>query len=469
MLDVAQKAIRLTSQLDLKYCESRVQSRKYTRIVLNHGRYEQATYGTGGGIGVRVLYKNAWGFSSSTQVDSRSVTDTCRKAASLSHSLSSYVKEDVTLSEESPVVKNVRQIIRTPPSEVSIEEKMEFVHGLYDEVIEFDPSIANAEIRYGDSELDEALATSEGTELQSSRISLFVAIDAIAKSGEKMVSCSERFGKLGGYEVLDRDELSALAQSAATRSVGLLNGKPAPPGRFTVVTDPRLTGVFAHEAIGHACEADAIVAEESILRGQLGDVVGSDLVTICDDSTLPSGWGSRGYDSEGVKTQKRTLVEKGILRSLIYDRKSAGKLGVNSNGGARAQSYAYPPIVRMSNTYVMPGKESLEELLEGIDYGILLKSTRGGAVDVARGVFQFNAEEARLIEKGELTSPLLNVSMSGMILETLSNITGISNDFELSIGTCGKSGQGVPVGDGGPFLRIENVVVGGIAGQTNLR
>ena len=468
MLDIARKAIELTSQLNLKYCESRIQSRRYTRIVLNHGRYEQATYGIDGGIGVRVLHKNAWGFSSSTRVNSRSIIDTCRKAASLSHSLSSYVKEDVTLSEEAPIQKNVRQKIRTPPSEVGIEEKMEFVHELYDKVVEFHPSIANAEIRYGDSELDEVLATSEGIELRSNRISLFVAIDAIAKSGEKMVSCSERFGKLGGYEVVDIGELSSLAQSAAARSVELLNGNPAPPGRFTVVTDPRLTGVFAHEAIGHACEADAIVAEESILRGRLGGKVGSDLVTICDDSTLPGGWGSRTYDSEGVKTQKRTLVEKGILRSFIYDRKSAGKLRVNSNGGARVQSYAYPPIVRMSNTYVMPGDESLEELLEGINYGILLKGTRGGAVDVARGVFQFNAEEARLIEKGEPTSPLLNVSMSGLILETLSNITGISNDFELSIGTCGKSGQGVPVGDGGPFLRIENVVVGGIVGQADV-
>jgi len=120
--------------------------------------------------------------------------------------------------------------------------------------------------------------------------------------------------------------------------------------------------------------------------------------------------------------------------------------------------------VRMSNTYILPGEEELEELLEGIDYGILLKSTRGGAVDVARGIFQFNAEEARLIEKGKVTTPLLNVSMSGLILETLSNVSGVSDDFELSIGTCGKSGQSVPVGDGGPFLRIKDVVVGGRVG-----
>ncbi len=467
MLDVAQKAIGLTSQLDLEYCESRVQKRRFTRIVLNHGRYDQATYGMDGGIGIRVLYGNAWGFSSSTSVDSQSAVDTCCKAASLGRSLSSYVKEDVTLSDESPIQEDVRQRVDTPPSEVDFEEKMRFVRELYDEVVNFHPSIVNAEIRYGDSELDEVLATSEGTELLSNRTALFVAIDAVAKSGEKMVSCSERFGKLGGYEVLDRGELSVLARSAATRSVELLDGNPAPSGRFTVVTDPRLTGVFAHEAIGHACEADAIVAEESILRGRLRDKVGSDLVTICDDSTLLGGWGSQEYDSEGVKTQKRTLVEKGILTSLIYDRKSAGKLEAHSNGGARTQSYAYPPIVRMSNTYVMPGDESLEELLEGIDHGILLKGTRGGEVDVARGVFQFNAEEARLIEKGEPTSPVLDVSMSGLILETLSNISGVSNDFELSIGTCGKSGQGVPVGDGGPFLRVENVVVGGRTEQAN--
>ncbi len=464
MLDQGQRALEITSELGVEYCESRIQRRKTTRIVLNHGRYKQATYGIERGLGIRVLYKNAWGFSSSTRIDSRAAIETSRRATELSRSLSPYVKEDVILSEEPSIKKDIRRKTVNPPSEIGIGEKMDLTQDLYREVIGFNPSVANAEIRYEDFEIDEVLATSEGTELISCRLGLSVGIDAVAKSGEKMVSCSERTGGIGGFEIADRGNLLALARSAAARSIELLDGKPAPSGRFTVVTDPKLTGVFAHEAIGHACEADAVVAEESILHGKLGSKIGSDLVTICDDSTLPNGWGSQEYDAEGVRTQKRTLVEKGILTSLIYDRRSAGKLGTNSNGGARTQSYEYPPIVRMSNTYILPGEEDFEELLEGVDHGIFLKSTRGGAVDVTRGIFQFNAEEARIIEKGKVTTPLLNVSMSGLILETLSNVSGVSDNFELSIGTCGKSGQSVPVGDGGPFLRIRNVVVGGRVG-----
>lgn len=464
MLDVAQKTVEMASKLDLDYCESRIQRRKSTRIAFNHGHYRQATYGIDRGAGIRVLCNNAWGFSSSSNIDLQSLRDACNKAASLSHVLSSYAKEKVTLSEEPSVQREILQHISIPPGEVDIKEKMNLVHDLYTQTIEFDSSIVNAEIRYGDLEIDETLATSEGTEIFSRVVGLFVAIDAIAKLGEKMVTCGERFGKLGGYELVDKDKLLTLAESAAKRSLKLLHGKPAPSGRFSVVTDPRLTGVFAHEAIGHACEADAIVADESILHGKMGEKVGSDLVTICDDSTIPSAWGSREYDSEGVKTQKRILVEKGVLTSLIYDRKSAGKLGTRSNGGARTQSYAHPPIVRMSNTYVLPGDQDLEQILEEIEYGIFLKGSRGGAVDVARGIFQFNAEEAYLIEKGEITMPLLNVSMSGLILETLSNVVGVSDDFSFSIGTCGKSGQGVPVSSGGPFLHIENVVVGGSLG-----
>ena len=464
MLNLGRKALEASSQQGVAFCESRIQRRIVTRIILNHGHYKQVTYGIERGVGVRILYRNAWGFCSSTRLNPRSVTETCRKAVQLSRSLSHHVKEDVILSEEPVVREEIRQKVTNPPSKIDIGEKMKLTCELYREVRGINQHVVNAEIRYEDFEIDEVLATSEGTELISRRVGLSVGIDAVAKSGEKMVSCSERTGGIGGFEIVDKDKLLTSARSAAARSLELLGGKTAPSGRFTVITDPKLTGVFAHEAIGHACEADAIVAEESILRGKLGNKVGSDLVTICDDSTVPNGWGSQEYDAEGVRTRNRTLVEKGIMTSLILDRKSAGKLGTRSNGGARTQSYEYPPIVRMSNTYVQPGEENLEELLEDIDYGILLKGSRGGAVDVAQGIFQFNAEEARLIEKGKTTIPLLNVSMSGLILETLSNVSGVSDDFELSIGTCGKSGQSVPVGDGGPFLRIKDVVVGGKVG-----
>jgi TldD protein len=284
----------------------------------------------------------------------------------------------------------------------------------------------------------------------------------VAKQADKLTSARERMGKIGGYELFQEENGRETMKKAALRAVGLLKAKPAPSGRFTVIVDPRLAGVFAHEAVGHCCEADLIIAGESILAGKIGKVVGSELVSIYDDSTLAGGWGSQRYDDEGVLTKKRLLIENGVLTGYITNKEASAKLNMEPNGGARAESYAYPPIVRMSDTYIARGSQTFEELLEDIDHGVYLKASRGGQVDTAKGTFQFNAEEASLIEKGELTTPLLDVSLSGVTLETLHNIDAVAKDFEISIGFCGK-GQTVPAGDASPHIRIKNALVGGRA------
>ncbi|HDD63731.1 MAG TPA: TldD/PmbA family protein [Thermoprotei archaeon] len=266
---------------------------------------------------------------------------------------------------------------------------------------------------------------------------------------------------VSGYEAYRKFDLEGWAKRISEKAVKMLKAEPAPSGRFTVIADPDLTGVFTHEAVGHACEGDGIVAKESILTNMLGERIGSELVTIYDDSTYPNGWGSLKYDDEGVPTEKRLLIDEGILVGYINDRYTAFKLGMKPNGGARAQDYMHPPIVRMSNTYMAPGDWSFEEMVSEIKYGVYLLGSRGGQVDTAKGTFQFNAKEAYLIENGEITKPLLDVSLSGLTLETLKNIDAVGKDFKLRSGTCGKGGQGVPAGTGGPHVRIVNAVVGG--------
>jgi TldD protein len=304
--------------------------------------------------------------------------------------------------------------------------------------------------------------SSDGANILTNLSRVYSSVNAVAKQADKLTSARERLGKIGGYELFQEEDGQKIMKKAAERAVNLLKAKPAPSGRFTVIVDPRLAGVFAHEAVGHGCEADLIIAGESILAGKIGKVVGSELVSIYDDSTLAGGWGSEKYDDEGVPTKKRLLIEKGVLKGYITNKEASAKLNMEPNGGARAESYAYPPIVRMSDTYIARGSQTFEELLEGIDYGVYLKASRGGQVDTAKGTFQFNAEEAGLIEKGELTTPLLDVSLSGVTLETLHNIDAVAKDFEISLGFCGK-GQTVPAGDGSPHIRIKNALVGGRA------
>ena len=193
----------------------------------------------------------------------------------------------------------------------------------------------------------------------------------------------------------------------------------------------------------------------------MGEQIASDIVNIFDDASLTEGFGYYPYDVEGVKTKANQLVKNGKLVSLLNSRSTASKLGMKSSGNARS-IISDQPIVRMSNTYLQPGDMDVDELFKDIDNGIYLKGSRGGQVDTGKGIFQFNAAEGYMVENGEITTPLRDVSLSGNILETLKNIDAIGNDFELSVGFCGKDGQTAPVGDGGPHTRIQNALVGGM-------
>ncbi|MFQ5888120.1 MAG: TldD/PmbA family protein, partial [Candidatus Hydrothermarchaeales archaeon] len=269
---------------------------------------------------------------------------------------------------------------------------------------------------------------------------------------------SERLGGTGGMEAIADCERSA--RVAAEKAIRLLTADEPPSGNFDVVLDPHLTGVFIHEALGHAAEADHILQDESILKGKLGEEIASNLVTVYDDSTLDGSFGFYSYDSEGIKGEKTTLIEEGILKSYLHSRETSSRLDQKNTGNARAQSFGHQPIVRMSNTYIKPGDHDFEELFDGIKRGIYLKGSKGGEVDTARGVFQFSAEEGFLIEKGEVTRAIKDVALSGETLEILRRISALGKDFDLSIGFCGKAGQAVPVGDGGPHIRTFATVGG---------
>ena len=284
-------------------------------------------------------------------------------------------------------------------------------------------------------------------------------INAVAASEEGIQFGHKSIGGSRGFEVIKDHDIDNFGRTAALKAVRLLNAKSPSSGSFPVVLDPELTGVFIHEALGHASEADLILQNDSILKNKLGTQIGSNLVTIIDDASMDA-FGYYPYDAEGVKTSENILVKNGVLSLLLSSRETASKLGINSSGNARS-SVGEQPIVRMSNTYLKPGDQSFEELLEGMKDGIYLKGSRGGQVDTGKGVFQFNAAESFLIKDGEIRDPLRDVSLSGSIMEILNNVDALGSDFKMGVGFCGKSGQTVPVGDGGPHVRVSKATVGG--------
>jgi len=462
LVDLAEKAIRLAMNLGVEYADVRTEQIYSTAIRLTNDRFEQAVSGVDQGVGARVLYKGAWGFSSTSSLENKDIQTTVKTAFKIAKATAKGVKEKAKVRSVKAVKDH--EIVKTsnPLTAVDIDEKMKKVLGFSKTTRDYSSKIVSANLLYEDAAGQKAIISSDGAEILADISRVYVSVNAVAKQAEKLTSARERMGKIGGFELFKEVNGAEVMQKAAERVVDLLKAKPAPSGRFTVIADPRLAGVFAHEAVGHGCEADLIIAGESILAGKIGKVVGSKLVSIYDDSTLAGGWGTQKYDDEGVPTKKRLLIERGVLKGYITNKEAAAKLRMELNGGARAENFSFPPIVRMSNTYIARGDHSFEELLEGIDHGVYLKASRGGQVDTAKGTFQFNAEEARLIEKGELTTPLLDVSLSGLTLETLHNIDAVGNDFELSLGFCGK-GQTVPAGDASPHIRIINALVGGRA------
>ncbi|HDH06854.1 MAG TPA: TldD/PmbA family protein [Thermoproteales archaeon] len=443
------------------YVEARYEKTYVTSLVASNERVERISVGIEEGIGVRVLANGAFSFFTSDVIDRELLLKQLKEAVSSAKIIGERRKEKTKLAEVKPVKDTVVEKARKPPQDVELEEKISYILGINRDIRSRDKRIVNALTRLFDSYDHRVLVTSEGTEISYTIPRIYLSTSAVAFEAGRQSWYGKGEASPEGYEFLDRLNLEKLIKLVVEKSLNLLKAEPAPAGRFTVVIDGELSGVFIHEAFGHACEGDGIVAGTSILKGRLGERVGSELVTVYDDSTLPKGWGSLKYDDEGVPTTKRTLVEKGILVGYITNRESAAKLNLTPNGGARAQSYRYPPIVRMSNTYIAPGDWSFEEMIEDIKHGVYLKGSRGGQVDPSKGTFQFNAKEAYLIENGEVTKPLLDVSLSGFTLDILANVDAIGKDFELRPGFCGKGGQAVPAGTGGPHVRVKEAIVGG--------
>ena len=428
------------------YIDVRAGMSDNTSILMKDGKVDEINTGMSLGARIRVLKNGAWGFAYTTDLSKlNEITDT---AIQLSNSLTG----DVELSESEIIKDKVEVDVKIPFKDVSIEEKKEIIKEASD-AASID-KVNSTTAGYSDGEINELFMNSEGSEIQTKTSKVRMALNASATDGEIIQFGHDSLGGVKGFEVIADVDIEEFGRKIGEKAVRLLDAEPAPSGQFTTIADPLLTGVLIHEALGHAVEGDLILQNDSILKGRLGEKIASDIVNIFDDASKRDGFGYYPYDVEGVKTKPNQLVKDGQLISLLNSRETASKLGMKSSGNARS--------IIADNTFLQPGDNSFDELIEDVPDGIYLKGSRGGQVDTAKGIFQFNAAEGYLIKNGEISAPVRDVSLSGNILETLKNIDAIGNDFKLSVGFCGKGGQTAPVGDGGPHTRILNALVGGM-------
>jgi TldD protein len=255
------------------------------------------------------------------------------------------------------------------------------------------------------------------------------------------------------------------AKEAARQAIVQLDAKEAPAGEMEVVLGPGWPGILLHEAIGHGLEADFNRKGISAFSGKMGQRVASDICTVVDDGTIPARRGSLNVDDEGEPTQKTTLIENGILRAYLQDKLSSDITKTPRTGNGRRESYEHIPMPRMTNTYMLAGNEAPEDIIRSVKRGLYAANFGGGQVDITNGKFVFSASEAYLIEDGKITSPVKGATLIGDGPTVLTRVTAVGNDLKLDpgIGTCGKDGQGVPVGVGIPTIKVSSLTVGGTA------
>jgi TldD protein len=299
----------------------------------------------------------------------------------------------------------------------------------------------------------------EYIEDQISRVRLLV--NTVAESKGIIQTGYESFGGVCGWELLEQISLTEAAVRAAELSVRMLSSRAAPVGRMPVVMSSEAGGTMVHEACGHGLEADLVQKGLSVYRDKIGQQVAAEVVSVVDDATLANKYGSYSFDDEGTPGQRTILIENGVLKSYLYDRLTARRDESVSTGNGRRESYQHKPVVRMSNTLISPGQDKPEDIISATRQGLLVKKMGGGQVNTTNGDFVFDVQEGYLIEEGRVKCPIRGATLTGNGPQALSHIDKVGNDLGFSLGVCGKDGQGVPVGDAQPTIRIRELTVGG--------
>jgi TldD protein len=464
MKDLLQSVCDRAKQYGASFADVRMYTSEHTSIIRQDGRADKISQGTTIGLGIRVIKDHAWGFASVSGFDRDKVFEALDAAISMAEA-SATRSEEAVVAEIEGIQDEIRAKVQIDPRSVGVEKKMVRLEHYEQAAAKVaGDKLSNSIVSYSDFVTHETVCNTMGTLVTEETIRTFLSTVITVKDGSLLQKARSRVGEPIGFELLEKTGSEEFTVKAAKTALSLLAASPPPAGKFPVVFHPSITGLLTHEAFGHNAEADHILSGTSIIAGKLGEKIASELVTIIDDSTIPHKWGSYKYDSEGTPGKRRILVENGVLKGYMHNLETAAKLGVSPNGSARAQDYSSRPIIRMSNTFIAPGESTFEELIRDIDNGIYLKGGEYGYVMCERGQFTCHAGEAFMIRNGEIAELLRDVSVAGLTLETLMNIDAVAKDFEMKMpGFCGKNGQRMYVDNGGPHVRVKELVVGGRA------
>ncbi|HWG73947.1 MAG TPA: TldD/PmbA family protein [Acidimicrobiales bacterium] len=442
------------------FAEIFAEDRRGTGARLDDGRVEDLTSGRERGAGIRVVVGDTTGFAHTSDLSEGGLRSAAEAASAAARRGGGGVRQVALQRVDSPAPNPVE----IAPETVSKAAKVELLFRANEAARSAGGAIRQVSAVYGDSRRRILVANSEGTLAGDDQVKTRFSVSCVATGDGGMQTGRESIGATVGFELFDRHQVEAMATNAANTALTKLAARPAPSGTLPVVIKAGSGGVLFHEACGHGLEADHIAKDVSVFRGRVGEQVASPLVTLVDDGTMGPEWGAIAIDDEGHRAGHNVLIDHGVLTDYMWDWLRARKEGRASSGNGRRESYRHLPMVRMTNTFVTNGTEDPDEIVRQTPHGVYVAQLGGGQVDTATGDFVFGMIEAYLIEDGRITEPLRDANLIGNGPAVLRGIDVVGNDFAMGWpGTCGKQGQGVPVGDGQPTLRVAALTVGGTA------
>src|SRR6266403_2181802 len=430
-------------------------------IVLEEQIVKSATKGVNIGVGVRVVSGEKTGYAYSDDLNREHIIKAARTAAFIASSSA----QGGRIGIPNPIAQD-RGLYSVPvvPANLEIAQKIRLLEEADQAARGYDPRIKQVQVSYIDETKHVLIATSDGRCSWDLQPLVRLNVMCIAEESGQRQSGYQGGGGRRALDVFTGElDPKELACESARQAILQLRAIATPAGTMEVVLGPGWPGILLHEAVGHGLESDFNRKETSAFSGLIGQRVASELCTVVDDGTIPDRRGSLNIDDEGEPTSRTVLIEDGILRAYMSDYLNAGLTKSARTGNGRRQSYKHLPLPRMTNTFMLAGFDSRDDIIRSVKRGLYAVQFGGGQVDITSGEFAFSASEAYLIEDGKVTAPVKGATLRGNGPQALKHVTAVGNDLELDpgVGVCGKAGQNVPVGVGIPTIKISEMTVGG--------
>ena len=438
------------------FAEIFVEKKNNCGLYMIDGKIESSLSGRDFGIGIRIFKDLYSVYGYTNDMTEENLLKTVRKIAEAVKG----TRADITINLLKQDIENYNKI-EIYPETVLKKNKIDIMRRGYTAAKEYDSEISQVRVSYSDSKQNILVANSEGIWAEDERVRGRIRIESVASNGTEMQTGSMGPGASKGFEFFEKMDVESYGREASRIAKTILHADYSPSGKMPVIIDNGFGGVIFHEACGHGLEATSVAKGNSVFAGKIGEMIASPVVSAVDDGTIPNEWGTINIDDEGTPSRRNLLIENGILKGYMVDKLNGRRMGMASTGSGRRESYKYAPTSRMTNTFILNGKSSLDEMISSVEKGIYAKYMGGGSVNPATGNFNFAVMEGYLIENGKITSPVRGATLIGSGSEILKKIEMVGNNLAYGQGMCGSVSGSICTNVGQPAIKVSEITVGG--------